>query len=396
MHRLAEAMVPSLIPNPGPEDQENMRLYYGFYLKHKEQLQNEMLEELNKHPFWSELIKNIPKEVQEEQGKISEEAQKKAIFDNDWTPYVRNLVHQGVDYAAMGISFTTWFELINMHRKNLTLLLIQEKEKESIQIINGLNTFVDIAMSITGEAYITEKKSIVERQKKEQEILNKELEQFLYIATHDLKEPLNTVNGYVELFRKKYAGKFDQTADTYLTYIHNSVNLMKELVKDLMDYSIIGNEKNTEKTDLNDLVRNIITGLQSSIENKQAEIEVGDLPTLYVHPREMGVLFQNLISNAIKFSRDGVSPKINVSSEQKNGHWQFSVKDNGLGIDKKFYEKIFVIFQRLNPRSKYEGTGIGLAHCKKIVELHKGEIWVESIPGEGSEFYFTIQEKKKV
>jgi len=155
-------------------------------------------------------------------------------------------------------------------------------------------------------------------------------------------------------------------------------------------------KKIPKKTDLNDLVRNIITGLQSSIENKQAEIEVGDLPTLYVHPREMGVLFQNLISNAIKFSRDGVSPKINVSSEQKNGHWQFSVKDNGLGIDKKFYEKIFVIFQRLNPRSKYEGTGIGLAHCKKIVELHKGEIWVESIPGEGSEFYFTIQEKKKV
>jgi signal transduction histidine kinase len=394
MHSVTDQMISDLIPHPSQDERDNMKLYYDFYLRHKPRLQDDIMVELEAHPFWSALLKAIPKEVQEEQSRLSEEYQKKAIYQNDWVPYVTNGVNQGIYYAAMGIGFGTWFELLSMHRKHVTILLIQDQEEKGIQILNGLNTFCDIAMTVIGEAYLTEKKSIVEQQKKEQEHLNKELEQFLYIATHDLKEPLNTVNSYVDLFRKKYNGKFDQTADDYLTYIQKSVNLMKDLVKDLMDYSIIGNEKVAKKTNLNELVKNVIDALRSSIQEKKAEINMDNLPTLNVYPAEMTVLFQNLLSNAVKFNREGVNPKIFIKSEKQNGNWKFSIKDNGLGIDKKFYDKIFVIFQRLNPRSKYEGTGIGLAHCKKIVELHKGEIWVESTPGEGSEFHFTIQDKK--
>src|SRR5687768_6627931 len=252
MHSVTDQMISSLVPTPSKEERDNMVLYYDFYLRHKERLQAEIMEDLNKHEFWGALLKAIPKEVQEEQSRVSEELQKKAIYKNDWLPYVTNGVSQGIQYASMGVGFATWFELLSMHRKNVTILLIQDQEEKGIQILNGLNTFCDIAMAIIGEAYLAEKKSIVEQQRKEQEHLNKELEQFLYIATHDLKEPLNTVNSYVDLFRKKYSGKFDQTADDYLTYIQKSVNLMKDLVKDLMDYSIIGNERTAKKTDLNE------------------------------------------------------------------------------------------------------------------------------------------------
>ena len=149
--------------------------------------------------------------------------------------------------------------------------------------------------------------------------------------------------------------------------------------------------RTAERVDCNDILKIVLEDLQGVISEKQGKIESGPLPTLNAHPIEMKQLFENLISNALKYCREGVFPVINISFRKQNGTYEFKFKDNGIGIDEKFYEKIFVIFQRLHNNQDYEGTGIGLAHCRKIVELHNGQIWVESIPNKGSEFYFTIK-----
>lgn len=391
---ISQELTPGLIPKPRKQELEDMQMYYSYFENNKERLYKDLLKELVNHPVWGPIMKNTSPEVQEARSELSEKLQRQAIFDNNWEPYISDLIQQGIVYATMGVSFSGWFELINMHRNNLTVLLLNDKDPRGINILNGLNSFVDIALSVTGEAYLAEKKSIVEKQKREQEFLNKELEQFLYIATHDLKEPLRNVTSYVELLEKKFGKELGEEGKQYLAYIGTSADLMRELVSGLMEYSIIGNAKNEQavKTDLNDLFKNVVSNLQSIIEDRKVHLDIGKLPTLKIYQREITLLFQNLISNAIKFTKPSINPDISVTAEKKNNGWLFKIKDNGIGIDEKYFEKIFVIFQRLNPRSKYAGTGIGLAHCKKIVELHNGKIWVESKPGEGSSFYFTINE----
>ncbi len=390
---IAQGLIPTLIPKPTKAEREDMRTYYEYYEKYKDQLRKELLTELENHPFWSPLFKSTPQEVQDERNKRTEELQRNAIFNNDWEPYVIETVNQGIMYATLGVNFRSWFELISIYRRQIMVHLMEDKEVKSIHILTGLNTFIDIAMSITGEAYLAQKKSIVEQQKIEQEQLNKELEQFMYIATHDLQEPLRNITSFVELLQKKNAAQLDKDGNMYLSYVHTSANLMRSLVKGLMEYSIIGNEKVAEKTDCNVLLQHVLDGLQSSIEDNHASVVVDELPTLRLYSREMTMLFQNLVSNAIKFTRKGIEPEIHVSAKKVKDYWEFSVKDNGLGIDQKYFDKIFVIFQRLHPKNKFDGTGIGLAHCKKIVEMHHGKIWVESEPGKGSIFNFTIHEK---
>jgi PAS domain S-box-containing protein len=221
---------------------------------------------------------------------------------------------------------------------------------------------------------------------------NKELEQFAYVASHDLQEPLRTTTGFVEALRKQYKGMLDEHADRYLDYIAQSSDRMKTLIKDLLDYSRIGREKQFVPVDCNSMLAEVLTDLDSVIRENEAVIEARNLPVVNAFPTELKLLFQNLISNSIKFKRPGITPLIHVDVLLEDGHWKFSVQDNGIGIDPSHQDRIFIIFQRLHNRSDYEGSGIGLAHCKKIVELHGGVIWVESVPGKGSTFFFTIAE----
>lgn len=221
---------------------------------------------------------------------------------------------------------------------------------------------------------------------------NKELEQFAYVASHDLQEPLRTTTGFVEALRKQYKGMLDEHADRYLDYIAQSSDRMKTLIKDLLDYSRIGREKQFVPVNCNVMLTEVLCDLDTVIRESQATIKIGELPVVNAFPTELKLLFQNLISNSIKFRRRGVPPLIRVDVQPRNGYWKFSVQDNGIGIDPSHQDRIFIIFQRLHNRSDYEGSGIGLAHCKKIVELHGGEIWVESAAGKGSTFYFTIAE----
>ncbi|MES1161009.1 MAG: ATP-binding protein, partial [Bacteroidota bacterium] len=219
---------------------------------------------------------------------------------------------------------------------------------------------------------------------------NKELEQFAYVASHDLQEPLRTISGFVELIQKQYRGKFDANADKLLDYISQASDRMKILIKDLLDYSRIGREKEIKQVDCNNLLAEVLADLEQVIKESGATVRSERLPVLHAYPTELKLLFQNLITNSIKFHKPGLAPAVAIGSEKENGHWKFSVRDNGIGIDQQFTERIFIIFQRLHNRTQYEGSGIGLAHCKKIAELHGGHIWVESEPGEGSRFFFTI------
>jgi len=219
---------------------------------------------------------------------------------------------------------------------------------------------------------------------------NKELEQFAYVASHDLQEPLRTTSGFVELLQKQYKGRLDGNADKYLDYIVQASDRMKTLIKDLLDYSRIGREKESKEVDGNKLLNEVLADLHNIIKESGAIIRKEPLPVLNAYPTELKLLFQNLLTNSIKFHRPGIPPEITIRATKEKGFWKFSFLDNGIGIEKPFLERIFIIFQRLHNRTEYEGSGIGLAHCKKIVELHGGAIGVESTPGEGSDFFFTI------
>jgi light-regulated signal transduction histidine kinase (bacteriophytochrome) len=165
---------------------------------------------------------------------------------------------------------------------------------------------------------------------------------------------------------------------------------MRILIKDLLDFSQIGNKKELEQVDCNQKLAEVIADLELAIGEAGAEITFSQLPVVNGYPTEIKQLFQNLINNAIKFRKKDVAPRINISVQRKLAFWEFAIKDNGIGIEAKHSEKIFVIFQRLHTRTQYQGSGIGLSHCKKIVELHNGKIWIESVPGEGTTFYFTL------
>ena len=226
----------------------------------------------------------------------------------------------------------------------------------------------------------------------ELKIKNKELEQFAYVASHDLQEPLRTTTGFVELIQKQYRGKIDDKADKYLDFIADASDRMRVLIKDLLDFSRIGANGELERVDCNEILKNTISDLMVAIDESNADIQIGRLPIIIGDPTEVKILFQNLLINALKFRKKNVAPFIQISAKLKEGFWEFAIRDNGIGIQPEHGHRIFDIFQRLHTRSEYAGSGIGLSHCKKIVELHNGKIWVESEPGEGSTFYFTLPE----
>jgi light-regulated signal transduction histidine kinase (bacteriophytochrome) len=225
---------------------------------------------------------------------------------------------------------------------------------------------------------------------KELERKNKELEQFAYVASHDMQEPLRTISSFVGLLQQQYKGKLDERSDKYITFILQASDRMKVLISDLLEYSRIGRKKELSPVDCNLLLRDVLQDLQVAIEEAGAEVSAETLPLVQGYPTELKQLFQNLITNAIKFRKKDLAPRIRIQAQKQHKGWCFSVRDNGIGIDPKHSDRIFVIFQRLHTRTEYEGSGIGLSNCRKIAELHKGKIWVESTPGEGSSFFFTI------
>lgn len=220
---------------------------------------------------------------------------------------------------------------------------------------------------------------------------NKELEHFTYIASHDLQEPLRTVTSFLALIERKIA-KYDIQEDltTYFGFINSATLRMKNLIKALLDYSRIGKAKELANIDVEAVIKTVIIDLNSLIQTNEAQISYAKMPVIKGYSDEFRMLMLNLINNAIKFRKKTESPTIRITATDKGFSWLFSVSDNGIGIEDKYLEKVFMIFQRLHTKEEYEGTGIGLAHCQKIIEMHRGRIWIESVFGEGTTLFFTI------
>ena len=219
---------------------------------------------------------------------------------------------------------------------------------------------------------------------------NRDLEQFAYVASHDLQEPLRMVAAYTQLLAEKYQGKLDDEADKYIHYAVDGATRMGTLIEDLLAFSRSGRE-GTElaSTNSQDVVERALKNLEAAVRDSQAIVNYGGLPFVNANAGQIQQVFQNLIGNALKF-RGAEPPVIDIAADRVGGDWQFSVADNGIGISPEHTNNIFVIFQRLHTREEYSGNGIGLAICKKIVERHGGRIWVESKEGQGTTFKFTL------
>ncbi len=222
----------------------------------------------------------------------------------------------------------------------------------------------------------------------------KELEQFTYIASHDLQEPLRTVQSLVEMFEENYGSEMDEQAKTFLGFIKESTMRMTALIRGLLDYGRLGSESDLTEVNCQELVDAVCVDLSLRLDEVGGSVEYKDLPVITGKITELRLLLQNLISNGLKFRRPDVSPKIVIAAERGLDCWQFSVSDNGIGIAPEHFQHIFMIFQRLHGRDEFEGSGIGLAHCKKVVELHGGEIWVESQLNVGTVFYFSLRDNR--
>ena len=218
--------------------------------------------------------------------------------------------------------------------------------------------------------------------------INEELEQFASIAAHDLQEPLRTISNYLDLFHQRFPERMDEKAIKYMNHIKAGTSRMQSLISDLLRYSRVGKAVLIE-TDAQEIFDLTISGLGNVIEESGALITRDKLPVLVVDRSQLSQVFQNLLANAIKF-RGTESPRIHVSVVQLDGQWQFSVRDNGIGLESQYSQQIFQLFRRLHPRDEYPGTGLGLAICKKIVERNQGRLWVSSEPGRGSTFFFTL------
>jgi PAS domain S-box-containing protein len=245
---------------------------------------------------------------------------------------------------------------------------------------------------------VTERQRAEEALAKQAEELarsNADLEQFAYVASHDLQEPLRMVASYTQLLARRYQNQLDEDAAEFIGYAVDGVRRMQSLINDLLAYSRVGTRGGVfTPTDVNAVLARVLVSLGPSIEEQDAVVMSDELPVVDADAGHLEQLLQNLIGNAIKFRLPDVPPHVHVSAARSEDEWVFSVRDNGIGIDPEFVDRIFVIFQRLHNRTEYPGTGIGLAICKKIVERHGGRIWLESAAGQGSTFFFSIPDHR--
>ena len=265
--------------------------------------------------------------------------------------------------------------------------IIRNAEGKATRLVGATR---DISERKESEALMFELNSRLKQRAEEMAASNVELERFAYIASHDMQEPLRMITSFLQLFKKKYEDQIDETAEQYIHFAMDGAERMKKLIMDLLEYSRVGSNKDDiTEIDTNGLLKEVGNVFAGRLEEVHGSLTIGNLPSMQANRTQLFQLFQNLVGNALKYN-SAEAPKIAVEGKEEANQYVFSVKDNGIGIKPIFFEKIFVLFQRLHHKNEYSGTGIGLAICKKIVERHGGKIWVESELGKGSCFYFTI------
>jgi PAS domain S-box-containing protein len=298
--------------------------------------------------------------------------------------YLRNYLTTGVK-KIIGIGR----EVVGL-RKDGTRFPVDLAVSE--MVIGGARAFTGIVRDIS------DRKRVEQDLAKQAEALarsNVELERFAYVASHDLQEPMRTVRSFAQLLKRRYAAQVTGEAAEYFQYITGGVERMQALINDLLAYSRVSSQGAAfAPADCGHVLRMVLDSLQATVEAQGAAVTSDPLPVVLGDATQLGQVFQNLVSNAIKF-RGERPPRIHVSASERPAEWVFSVRDNGIGIAAEYFERIFIIFQRLHTIEEYGGTGIGLAICKKIVERHGGRIWVESAVGEGATFYFSIPKRER-
>jgi light-regulated signal transduction histidine kinase (bacteriophytochrome) len=277
-----------------------------------------------------------------------------------------------------GVKTTLW---------DFILLTDQEGRPEEIQCAG-----IDITDRKKAEVELEQLNEHLQKQTNELEISNAELEQFAYAASHDLQEPLRMVTSFLSQLENKYGNVIDDKGKQYINFAVDGAKRMRQIILDLLEFSKVGKtEDQLEHINLNDLINEVKLLLRKNIEEKSATISIDQLPEITSHRVPLLQVFQNLISNALKYSNKDIPVQIRITVKEFNDHWQFAVIDNGIGIENEYFEKIFILFQRLHNKDEYSGTGVGLAITKKIIGTLGGKIWVESEIGKGSSFYFTIK-----
>ncbi len=295
----------------------------------------------------------------------------------------------------LGTAYIVWQGSENLLRILTGIVFFFGATFVFVVVNSGLNTIADLKEKST-EA-IEKAKALKVAQDKlyntnlELSDQNEQLEQFNYIASHDLQEPLRTITSVVSLLKLEFGPKLGANGEQYLSFMSQALTRMQHLIKSLLDYSRLGKINAVPKElDVNEIVSEVLDNLKSKMDETKATVNVSKLPAIVGHKVEVTQLFQNIISNALKFCKADDCPKITIEAKMVDSGCQFLIKDEGIGIPEAYLKKIFVIFQRLHAKGEYEGSGIGLAYCKKIIDQHNGKIWVTSKLDEGSTFHFIL------
>ena len=330
------------------------------------------------------------------------------LFDRDGRVFYENATSRrllgGVPFDARAVAFDRAGGGEFVHVDHVELPSGEQGDPSSVElwlgplrdtdgvVVGVTATFADSTARRTVEAQLDTAREELQRKGEALERSNADLEQFAYVASHDLAEPLRVIAGFVRLLQRRYAGRLDAEADEYIEFAVEGCERLRQLIDDVLSYSRVAwHEPELESVDCNDVLRRALQGLATAVGDAHAEVRVGELPVLLADPRRLTQLFQNLISNAIKFARPDAEPLVEIHAEASDdGCWRFTVADNGIGIESQHRERAFRMFQRLHARDEYAGTGIGLALCQRIVQRHHGRIWIEDRAGGGTAVLFTL------
>ena len=339
---------------------------------------------------------------------IEEMNQGVAILTQDYTIYYCNSQMASMSKVPLermiGKKITEFIledEFSKYHQFSKKCAIESCKEEISFRAVDGTILPVELSaqfledvnfiyMIITDLSYYKHVEGELNELVKNLKSSNEELQSFAHITSHDLQEPLRTMASYAGLLKKRYEGKLDKDADEFIEFMVGGAVRMQQMIQGLLDYSRVGTNVEFNEFNAEEAYNHALSNLHSSIEECQAEITHGPLPVIFADSDQINRVFQNLISNALKFHKEGVPPKIHVSAKKDANEFVFSVSDNGIGMEEQYTDKIFEVFKRLHAIGEFRGAGIGLAIVKRIINSHGGRIWVESQLGVGSTFYFTL------